>query len=88
MSRVRDELHKEHSRRKIDRVRFHNGVCINAGDANGSNTESSDIKGMGFNNDEQIDNAIKNGGDVMTLSLFYRPCKNTTAEYYTNDGNP
>jgi hypothetical protein len=24
----------------------------------------------------------------MTLSLFYRPCKNTTAEYYTNDGNP
>lgn len=39
-------------------------------------------------NDDSIDNAIKSGGDVMTLSLFYRPCKNPVAEYYTTEGNP
>ncbi len=52
LSRVRDELHKEHSRRKIDRVRFHNGIIINAGNANGANSDPSENKGMGFNNDE------------------------------------
>lgn len=61
-------------------------MIINAGNASGLNTEPSDNKSI-FN-DDYIDNAIKNGGDVMTLSLFYRPCKNPTAEYYTNDGNP
>ena len=36
--------------------------------------------------DENIDNAIRNGGDVLTLSLFYRPCNKNAAEYYTGDG--
>ena len=88
--RVGDELKKEQSRRKVDRVRWLNGEIITAKKPLETEAGEADVtieeKG---HRDDSLDNAILNGGsDVMTLSLYYRPCKNPGAAYYTSDGNP
>ncbi len=61
-SLIKTELQKETSRRKIDRLRWHHSSLININN---------------IQNEEQIDNPLKNGiSDAMTLSVFNRPCNN------------
>jgi len=66
---------------------LHGGI-INATNAyvNGGDLDDSKDIGNSFNQEDLIDNAVKNGGDVLTLSMFYRPTKDNAADYYTSDG--
>ena len=71
------DLQRETSRRKIERLRwYHSGLINNAGLINQSISE------------DQIDNPLKNDSNVLTLSVFARPCGGVDNEirYHNKEG--
>ena len=82
------ELMKEQSRIKIEKLRQYHGDLINLNNSN-LNDDENPKDSVGLYNEEFLDNAVRNGGDVMTMSLFYRPSKNLNESmFYTSDGLP
>ena len=78
-SHVQSELFKETTRRKIDKLRWQHNSVINLNTTGGQMSNTSMIYG-----DDGIDNPLKDGKDVLTMSLFSRPCNNNSQLHYQN----